>query len=403
MKNRVEQRDAGNRLYPLDALRGLAIVVMALDHANFFIAHQHSPGEYWGAPFPEYDSALPFLTRFVTHFAAPGFFFLMGVGMLLFAQARWRQGWSVGRIMVHFWIRGMLLIALQFLVENPLWKAVPGFFPETFIGVLTALGGTMIVGSFLFRLEPIALVLLTLGLLLGTELTHPGPALWSSISHERWRLVLLYSGGDGEFWSTFNVLPWLELVVFGMLFGRWLLADEKQAYQKGFWIGIALLVLFAILRTADGFGNIRPREGETWIDFLNVVKYPPSLTFTFLTMGVNLIILWGFSQVGRPSTPARPWMQTCALLGWPGRASSGRRFQTASKPLVAFGSAPLFVYVLHLILYMLMGRWFEPLGTSLPAMYLYWLAGLAILYLPALWYGRFKHAVTPLRAITAYL
>jgi uncharacterized membrane protein len=214
---------------------------------------------------------------------------------------------------------------------------------------------------------------------------HPGPALWNSISHDRWSLVFLYSGGDGEFWSTFTVLPWLELVVFGMLFGRWLLADEHRAYQKAFWTGLVLLVLFAVLRVADGFGNIRPREGDSWIDFLNVVKYPPSLTFTFLTMGVNLIALWGFSKAGDPSI------------------SSGRRFQTVSRPLVAFGSAPLFVYVLHLVLYMLMGRSFEPFGTSLPAMYLYWLAGLAILYLPALWYGRFKHADTPLRAITAHL
>jgi uncharacterized membrane protein len=373
--NKVPQN---NRLYPLDALRGLIIVFMALDHANFFIAQQHSPGEYWGGPLPAYDSALPFLTRLVTHFAAPGFFFLMGVGMLLFAEARWRQGWSTRRIMVHFWIRGSLLIALQFLVENPLWKAGPGFFPETFMGVLNALGGTMILGSFLFRLNPLALLLLTLSLLLGTELIHPGPDLWNTIDHDKWKLVLLYSGGDGEFWSTFTMLPWLELVAFGMLFGRWLLADENNAYQNGFWIGIVLLVLFVILRSADGFGNIRPREGNSWIDFLNVVKYPPSLTFTFLTMGVNLLVLWGFSK-------------------------AGQGFQTASRPLVAFGSAPLFVYVLHLYLYMLMGRNFEPSGTSLPAMYLYWLAGLAILYLPALWYGRFKQSQNPLRGILAYL
>jgi uncharacterized membrane protein len=367
-----------NRLYPLDALRGLVIVFMALDHANFFIAQQHSPGEYWGGPFPAYDSALPFLTRLVTHFSAPGFFFLMGAGMLLFAQTRWRQGWSMGRIMAHFWIRGALLILLQFLVENPLWKAGPGFFPETFIGVLTALGGTMILGSFLFRLNPSALLILTLGLLLGTEWLHPDPSQWNSISYDKWRLVLLYSGGDGQFWSTFTALPWLELVVFGMLFGHWLLADEKKAYRMGLWIGLALLILFAILRSADGFGNIRPREGNSWIDFLNVVKYPPSLTFTFLTMGVNLLALWGFSK-------------------------AGQGLQTASNPLAAFGSAPLFVYVLHLYLYMLMGRFFAPFGTSLPVMYLYWLSGLAILYLPALWYGRFKQSKSPLRGILAYL
>jgi len=377
IRNRMN-KSTGQRLYPLDALRGLIIVFMALDHANYFIAQQHSPGEYWGGPFPTYESALPFLTRLVTHFCAPGFFFLMGVGMLLFANARWRQGWSAWQISAHFLLRGVILIALQLLVVNPIWKAGPSFFPETYIGVLIALGGTMIVGGFLFRLPPIALLLLTLGLLLGTEFLHPSPEMWGQLSNDPWNLTLMRSDGTGELWSNFPVLPWLELVVFGMLFGRWLLNDEKKAYQKGLWIGLALLVLFVILRSADGFGNIRPRGGDSWIDFLNVVKYPPSLTFTFLTMGVNLIVLWGFSR-------------------------AGQGFQTASKPLVAFGSAPLFVYVLHLVLYMLMGRNFEPLGTSLPVMYIYWLVGLAILYLPAVWYGRFKHSKNPLRMLTAYL
>lgn len=372
------KRIQSNRLYPLDALRGLIIVFMALDHANYFVAQQHSPGEYWGGPFPAYESALPFLTRLVTHFSAPGFFFLMGVGMLLFANARWRQGWSLWKIRAHFWTRGALLIALQLFLVNPIWKAGPGFFPETYIGVLVALGGTMILGGFLFRLNPLALLLLTLGLLLGTEWLHPSPEMWGQLNNEPWNLVLMRSGGDREFWSNFPVLPWLELVVFGMVFGRWLLDDEKKAYQKGLWLGFGLLALFVILRSLDGFGNIRPREGEAWIDFLNVVKYPPSLTFTFLTMGVNLLVLWGFSE-------------------------AGERFQTASKPLVAFGSAPLFVYVLHLYLYMLMGRYFEPFGTGLPVMYLYWLAGLAILYLPALWYGHLKGTNHLLRRVLAYL
>jgi len=376
---------ASQRLFPLDALRGLIIVFMALDHANYFIAQQHSPGEYWGGPFPAYDSALPFLTRLVTHFSAPGFFFLMGVGMLLFSNARWNQGWNMWQIRAHFWLRGAILIALQLFVVNPIWKAGPGFFPETYIGVLIALGGTMILGSFLVNLNPIALLLLTLGLLVGTEWLHPSPDLWGQLNNEPWNLVLMRSGGTSEFWSNFPVLPWLELVVYGMLFGRWLLDDEKSAYQKSLWLGIALLVLFVVLRSTDGFGNIRPRSGDTWIDFLNVVKYPPSLTFTFLTMGINLLVLWGFSKAGDPSS------------------SSGRIVQTVSKPLVAFGRAPLFVYVLHLYLYMLMGRFFAPHGSSLLVMYPYWLVGLVLLYPLALWYGRFKHSETPLRRVTAYL
>jgi len=382
------------RLFPLDALRGLIIVFMALDHANYFIAQQHSSGEHWGGAFPSYTSALPFITRLVTHLSAPGFFFLMGTGMLLFAEAQRKQGWKAWKIISHFWIRGFALIALQLLVINPIWKAGPEFFPEKYIGVLIALGGTMIFGSLFLRLPPNALLILTLGLLIGTELLHPTPEMWGQLNNEPWNLLLIRSGGDGTFWSNYPTLPWLELVVFGLLFGRWLLANEKDAYQKGLWIGIALLVLFVIIRYFDGFGNIRPRAGDTWIDFLNVVKYPPSMAFTFLTMGVNLIILWGFSR-GGPSTPTRSAL--------PGQAGSGWCVETAGRLLVPFGSAPLFVYILHLALYMLMGRLFTPDGTSIPAMLLYWLAGLVTLYPLALWYGRFKHSDNPLRKVTAYL
>ena len=81
-----------NRLLPVDALRGLIIVFMALDHANYFIAQQHSSGEHWGGVLPAYTDGLAFLTRFITHLSAPGFFFLMGVGMVLFAQKRSQTG-----------------------------------------------------------------------------------------------------------------------------------------------------------------------------------------------------------------------------------------------------------------------------------------------------------------------
>lgn len=368
---------ANKRLFPLDALRGLIIVFMALDHANYFIARQHSSGEHWGGAFPMYDSALPFFTRFVTHFSAPGFFFLMGAGMLLFSESRRERGWKTWQVIVHFMIRGAVLIALQLFIVNTIWKAGPEFFPEMYIGVLIALGGTMVLGSLFLGLSPVILLILTLSLLIGTEFLHPAPEMWGQLNSEPWNLILIRSGGDGNFWSNYPVLPWLELVMFGILFGRWLRANERKAYQKGLWIGLALLFLFIIIRYADGFGNIRPRAGNSWIDFLNVVKYPPSMTFTFLTMSVNLIVLWGISQ-------------------------AGTLIERISKPLVTLGSVPLFIYVLHLIFYMLMGRWLLPTGSSIPGMLPYWLAGLTFLYPAALLYKRIKRTKGPLKRITTY-
>lgn len=289
----------------------------------------------------------------------------MGVGMLLFAESRRKQGWTIWKVIGHFWIRGLILVTLQLYVINLIWKAGPEFFPETYIGVLIALGGTMILGSLFLRFPPYALLILTLSLLVGTEILHPDPSMWGSLNIDPENLILLRSGGNGALWSNYPILPWLELVVFGILFGKWLRADSQKAYRLSLWLGIALLALFVFIRFVDGFGNIRPRAGDTWIDFLNVVKYPPSMVFTFLTMGVNLVILWALSK-------------------------ASKLVEMVSRPLVVFGREPLFMYVLHLALYMLIGKYYTIRSMSIPAMLPYWLLGLLILYPLALWYGRFK-------------
>ena len=199
-----------SRLPPLDALRGLIIILMALDHASHFIAQQHSPGEYWGGAFPVYRDALTFLTRFVTHLCAPGFFFLMGAGMVLFANSRRKEGWSQWAIIGHFLMRGGLLIALQLLVVNRAWELSPGGWGlDIYIGVLFALGGTMILGSSLLWLKPKVLLALTVMLVLGTELLTPDPSRWNQVFSLPNRLLLI-PGGSLELWVNYPILPWLE-------------------------------------------------------------------------------------------------------------------------------------------------------------------------------------------------
>lgn len=360
-----------NRLLAVDALRGLIIVVMALDHASHFVAQKHPIGEQWGGPFPVYRDAITFLTRFITHLAAPGFFFLMGVGMLLFAKSRMRQGWSRWTIIRHFFIRGVLLMLLQFVLVNRAWELSPGGWGlDSYVGVLFALGGTMILGSFFLWLQPGYLLALTIGLFLGTELLHPDPGVWSSANPALIDLLFLSTGGNLSLWSNYPILPWLELVTFGLVFGYWLDEDSNQAFNRGLWLGIGFLTTFILVRLLDGFGNIRPRAGDSWIDFLNVVKYPPSMAFTLLTTGMNLIILWLFSKLAQAGT-------------------------LIMESLAVFGRAPLFFYVLHLFLYAALGYLFVPRGTSIIAMYPYWLLGLVLLFPLCLWYGRFKQGRAP--------
>ena len=361
-----------SRLLPVDALRGLIIIFMAIDHANFFVAQKHSSGEMWGGPFPTYTDPLAFLTRLVTHFSAPGFFFLMGVGMFLFANARRKQSLSEWAIMKFFLIRGGILIALKFLVINRAWELSPGGWGiAIYIGVLFALGGTMILGSFFLRLIPAYLLILSAILFVGMQFLVPAPSQWGPIGIANpidiFNPLLIIPGGVPEInlWSNYPVLPWLGFVIFGIAFGHWLAEDEKRAYRRAFLLGGAFLLTFVLLRAIDGFGNIRPRMGNTWIDFLNVVKYPPSLTFTLLTLGVNLVLLSVFARIGE-------------------------KLQPVLNVLAVFGRAPLFFYTVHLFLYAGMGWLFTPHGTSIPAMYPFWLLGLLILYPLCLWFGRLK-------------
>ncbi|MFQ5923366.1 MAG: DUF1624 domain-containing protein [Anaerolineales bacterium] len=359
-----------SRYLALDALRGLIIVLMALDHANYFVAQQHSSGEHWGGAFPAYSDGLTFLTRWVTHPVAPAFMFLMGAGMTLFAHSRRNKGWSEWEIIRHFLIRGGLLITLQLLVVNRAWQLGPTPFPSVYIGVLFALGGGMILGSLFLRLGAWQLVSVAIALFIGTELLNPNPSEWGQIFDNPAGLLFGYSGGSMEFWSNYPILPWFELVIFGMAFGRWMIRDPERALNTGLALGLLFLIGFVILRTLDGFGNIRPRAADTWIDYLNVVKYPPAMTFTLVTMGLNLIVLWLFSKAG----------------------DLGRRLL---RPFVVFGKAPLFFYLSHLFLYAVIGILFARSGTSIPEMYPYWLLGLLILFPPTLWYGVFKHRQPP--------
>jgi uncharacterized membrane protein len=338
---------------------------MALDHANYFVAQAHSSGEYWGGSLPVYPTVWAFLTRLVTHLAAPGFFFLMGVGMVLLSLRRGEEGWNKAEIRRHFLLRGVLLILLQLLVINRAWElSLGGWGLTVYIGVLTALGGAMIVTAWLVDMRPAILLVLAAGPLIATELLTPSPDRWGHAFHPLLRLLLI-PGGAQAFWVNYPLLPWLGVTLFGLAFGGWLILADKKTFHRALLIGVGALLLFALLRLGNGFGNIRSTAAGGWTAFLNLVKYPPSLTFVLLTIGVNLIVLRLFY-----------------FLEGNGRSSW--------DPLLVFGRTPLFFYTIHLFLYAGIGRLFTPRGTSLSIMVLYWLLGLALLYPACLGFGVWK-------------
>jgi uncharacterized membrane protein len=369
--NETQHQKSLPRFLPLDALRGLLIVLMALDHANFHIAQQHSSGEYWGGYFPVFETPLRFITRLVTHPCAPGFFFLMGVGMVLFQSSRRKKGWNEAEIRRHFMTRGLVLIVVQLMLDLfGIWSTSSTSGPLWYVGVLAALGAGMILCIPLLNLKPVFLGVIAVWLFIVLEILTPSPILWGKNFDQLAGVLLVYGGGSENFWVNYPLLAWVELIVCGILFGRILLNDDEKAYRWAGWIGIICLVGFGLLRGMNDFGTIRPLANDSWMGFLSVVKYPPSLAFVLLTMGMNLLLLWVVSRL---------WKKTI----------SNR------NPLLVFGRVPLFSYVVHIGIYLILGRVFVPQGTSLGIMYLYWLGGLVILYLPAYFYGVYKSHQPP--------
>jgi len=376
-----EATRSAHRWAPLDAQRGIIMILMALDHASFFIARMHSR-EFWGTALPDYASVFPFLLRLVSHICAPGFFFLMGVGMALMATARLREGWSHGRLTRFFLVRGGLLIGFQLLVENPAWglafvHGVPGSFVSrggplpgggegfaVYFGVLFALGGVMMVLAPTLRWHWRFHLVLALCAIFLTQWVTPGPGDSHRLFPEGLRLLMI-PGRTGQVVVFYPVLAWLGVAGLGILFGRWL-ASAGRDREPFRWVGLAgglLLILFFLVRGLGGPGNFHP-PAPGWIGFLNVTKYPPSLAFLCLTLGVNGLLLSGIALKS---------------------IARSRLF----RAMMVFGRVPLFFYGIHLYLYGLMG-WLVPGGVSPVQMLLFWLVGLVALYPLCQIYYRFK-------------
>jgi len=174
-----------SRLSALDNLRGLLLVLMAIDHANYFITRMHPTGEFWGIALPQYESIGAFLTRFLTQPCAPGFFLLVGISMVLLYNSRLAKGWSEARIRKFLLTRGLILVFMQFFLENFSWMfgpvsslEPPGGVDQVWMhfGVLFGLGMVMIFWSLLMHLASVWVLGISLAAVFATQILIPGPS-----------------------------------------------------------------------------------------------------------------------------------------------------------------------------------------------------------------------------------
>jgi len=357
---RLESRSRVGRLAPLDALRGTIIMLMAIDHASVFVRRWH-PFETWDQPLPDYPSLAALLTRLATHPCAPGFFFLMGAGMVLFAQSRRGLGWSEGKIAGRLAARGLLFIVLEQLIVDV--ATAGNIYPLEF-SILSGLGSAMLLGILFLQMRGALQAAIGVVIVMAMQIL-PGLLLTADLGLLSPIRLLLVPGSVGAAYVLYPPIPWLGLVLLGMAFARLLLRDPAKAYRGAFIVGVASLALFFVIRGLGGFGNLRLPEGHSAVDYLNLVKYPPSLSFILLALGVDLILLFGFSRASK-------WL-----------AAGGR-------VLVGLGQGAMYFFLVHWFIYSALGlAWPTPAG--LPQTYLAWAIGLLLLVPLCLAFESFKH------------
>jgi uncharacterized membrane protein len=308
----------------IDVMRGLVIVLMMVDHVRERFFYHILVGDPINL---EIVGPTLFFTRLSAHLCAPVFVFLAGLGAWLYANPKS----GVTRSPSHFlFTRGLFLLVLEVVLINTSWFGeIP---PETiYLQVIWAIGLSMVVLSAMVHLPYWAILASGLIIVFGHNALTPisfapgefGYSLWT-ILHDR---GVLYASDALTIKISYPTLPWIGVILLGYSIGPLYGAAVEQAKRRRSLVqlGIACLLLLLVLRGFNIYGETLPwTTGATWIDtlmsMLNYTKYPPSLDFLLLTLGVALLLM--------------SWLDT--------------RDNPATRALKTFGQAPMFIYALHL-------------------------------------------------------
>lgn len=364
--NGVAGVQAGARLLAIDALRGLAIVVMALDHAAASVLVSLQAESYGGIA-PQLGNWPSWVLGLFTNLASPTFWFLAGVSMTLYAQGRRKKGDSNWEITRFFLIRAGVLAVLDLTIA---WLAWRGGTPYTH--VLLSIGISIALVSLLRLLPTLVVVVVGFVWLIAYQLALPGLAAQLNQGVSYWQALLVYFSYSTWPATEFSILGWGSLIALGCAFGTVVRRAWLQSPRNWLLVGAGLLTAFALLRVWGGFGDLWRYDGDLPIYYWFVMnKTPPSLTFLLFNLGFAAWIYALF--LSRES-----WLQV-RPFAW----------------LVTMGQVALFAFVVHLVLYGVLGRLVGLLPVEGPGVVravLVWLIGLAILIPLCTWYRSYRRA-----------
>ncbi len=357
------------RLAPLDWMRGLVMILMAIDHSSgaFNGGHLFTDAAFLyhaGAPLP----VAQFLTRWITHLCAPTFLFLAGTG-LAFTVAKQRERGVGARDIDHYiFARGLLIAAFELWIS---FFVMPK--GKVLLQVLYGIGSSYLFMIPLRRLPDRAAIVIALGLIVGGEalagLAAPGGRNAATLA-----LALLLTGGSRpHLLIAYPTIPWLAVLLLGWGWGRHLLtrpAAREHLAEKLALAGLGALLIFAVVRGVNGYGNMGlPHYGNTVVQWLHVSKYPPGLSYVALELGIAFLCLSALFAFAR------------------------RRSFRPNGLCLTLGVTPMFFYLLHFPLLILAARVLGLQGRlGLGAAYVGAALVVAALYPACRWYRGYKAA-----------
>jgi uncharacterized membrane protein len=368
------------RISSVDILRGAIMIIMALDHVRDYFSIAHFDPTDLARTTP----AL-FFTRWITHFCAPVFVFLAGMGASLSLD----RGKSRHEVSRFLWTRGAVLILLEFTVVRFGWLFNFGT-QVLFVQVIWVLGVSMICLAGLIYLPRKITALLGIAMVVGHNAFDGIPPSAFGPLGVVWRFlhvsgaVSLPSGR--VFITLYPLIPWIGVMALGFVAGGILQRSPDDRRRILVRTGGVMIAGFILLRAVNMYGDLIPWSSQadglfTLLSFMNVTKYPPSLDFLLITLGPALIAL---SVMER-------------MTGF------------VSKFLMVFGRVPMFFYIIHIYVIhalavvagiamgfparaMMDAMWGLPAeyGFDLPAVYAVWMVVIAVTYPLCSWYGGMK-------------
>ncbi|KAF0478023.1 succinyl-coa synthetase-like protein [Gigaspora margarita] len=416
------------RIVALDVFRGFMMLLQSVEHARIFLTKSKSQAqmEIWYSQ-PAYKNSFDTLIRIASHLAPLGFAFVMGIGIVLFSQSRIMMGWSLRSLAVHFLIRGLVLVALNF------WFAL--FFMLAFednmyhmATVLFALGINFTISGFIFlisvllyylcmrffekRADDIEVVsrltksfrifiLISLSILLSIGVVLQTPKAITFVTESLWRHILVLPGVYKSYIFIHPPLDWLSLVIYGVAFALLTsrhVTDTSYNIRLNLKAVLILFVLFLLIRIPGKFGNINPEllplppktlfhnpYLANWMQFFNVVIYPPDLAYITFYMGLNhLLLSFLYSLSSSPTSLFSDSLATSFVT------------IVVISPLLCFGQSALLFYIVHLKVYWLMklclvyvfGSKLYHLGDFM--FWFLWCIGLGIMWVCCSKFARYK-------------